>query len=123
MKIIVPLDEQAGRQSRVSEHFGSAPFYALANTEAGSIEIIPNTSMHHDHGQCTPADLFSGSGIEAVLCNGIGGRAAARLQMMGIAVYLAEPAVTVEDALALFSSGSLAKICMEHLCHGHDCHH
>ena len=58
MKVIVPLDEQAGKTSRMSEHFGSAPFYAVADTEAGSFEIIQNTSIHHDHGQCTPADFF-----------------------------------------------------------------
>ena len=72
MKVIVPLEEQGGKNSRMSEHFGSAPYYAVADTGAGSFEIITNTSMHHDHGQCTPADFFAELGVSALICIGIG---------------------------------------------------
>ena len=122
MKVIVPLDEQAGKTSRMSEHFGSAPFYAVADTEAGSFEIIQNTSIHHDHGQCTPADFFAEQGINVLLCKGIGAGAIAKLQMMGIEVYMATMASTLGDALSQFSLGILPKLTPQHACHGHDCH-
>lgn len=122
MKIIVPLDEQAGQNSRMSEHFGSAPFFAVAESENSSFEIIPNTSMHHDHGQCTPADFFSELGVNVLLCNGIGAGAANKLQMMGIDIYMAAMSPTLETALARFSQGALSKVTEEKTCHGHNCH-
>ncbi len=122
MKIIVPLDEQAGQNSRMSEHFGSAPFFAVADSENSSFEIIPNTSMHHDHGQCTPAHFFSELGINVLLCNGIGAGAANKLQMMGIDIYMAAMSPTLETALTRFSQGALAKVTEEKTCHGHNCH-
>jgi predicted Fe-Mo cluster-binding NifX family protein len=78
--------------------------------------------MHHDHGQCTPADFFSQLGIDVVLCNGIGAGAIARLQMMGIDVYMAELSQTLEEALTRFSSGLLAKVTSQQACQGHSCH-
>ncbi len=122
MKVIIPLDEQAGQNSTVSAHFGSAPFFAVADTEAKTIEIIPNASMHHDHGQCTPADFFSQLGINVVLCNGIGAGAIARLQMMGIDVYMAEQSPTCAIALTRFSNGALNKLTAQQACQGHGCH-
>ena len=122
MKVIIPLNEQAGQNSKVSDHFGSAPFFAVANTEANSFEIIPNASMHHDHGQCTPADFFSQLGISIVLCNGIGAGALGRLQMMGIDVYMAELSPTLEIALTRFSNGELTKVTARQACQGHGCH-
>jgi predicted Fe-Mo cluster-binding NifX family protein len=122
MNVIVPLDEQAGQNSRMSEHFGSAPFYAIADTVTGSFEIIPNTSMHHDHGQCTPVNFFSELKINVLLCNGIGAGAVAKLQMIGIEVYSAAMAETLEEALTRYNNGSLKQINSQHACQGHGCH-
>jgi predicted Fe-Mo cluster-binding NifX family protein len=122
MKVIVPLDEQAGQSSKVCGHFGSAPFYAVADMDANTIEIIPNASNHHDHGSCTPAGFFSGLGISVLLCNGIGAGAAAKLQSMGIAVYMAEMAPTLEETLRRFNSGVLKKVTPQQACQGHGCH-
>ncbi|MGB7509988.1 MAG: NifB/NifX family molybdenum-iron cluster-binding protein [Pelodictyon phaeoclathratiforme] len=122
MKVIIPLIEQADLNSKLSEHFGSAPFFAVADMEKNAIEIIPNASMHHEHGQCTPADFFSQLGIDAVLCNGIGAGAIARLQMMGIDVYMAELSKTLQEALTRFSNGLLAKVTPQQACQGHSCH-
>lgn len=122
MKVIVPLDKQAGLTSKVCGHFGSAPFYAVADMDANTFEIIPNSSNHHDHGSCTPAGFFSGLGISALLCNGIGAGAAAKLQSMGIAVYRAEMAPTLEESLRRFSTGILKKMTPQQTCQGHGCH-
>ena len=122
MKIIVPLDEQSGELSKVCAHFGSAPFYAVADTDAGSFEIIMNSLMHHEHGQCAPADLFSELGVSALICTGIGAGAIAKLQMMGIEVYMASMAENLGEALRQFSLGTLAKVTPQHACQGHGCH-
>ncbi|ACF46572.1 MAG: NifB/NifX family molybdenum-iron cluster-binding protein [Prosthecochloris sp.] len=122
MKVITPLDENEGALSKVCEHFGSAPFFAVSDTETGTIEIIVNGDSHHDHGQCTPADAFTGMGVDAVVCNGIGARAAARLQASGIDIYMAGFASTLEDALNRFKGGALKKVGLKQACEGHDCH-
>ncbi|MEE9906068.1 NifB/NifX family molybdenum-iron cluster-binding protein [Chlorobium sp.] len=122
MKIIVPLDENNGGISKVCDHFGSAPFFAVADTENGAFDIIENGNSQHDHGHCTPADAFTGMGIKAVICNGIGARAAARLQETGIDIYMAGLARTVEDALERFGTGTLNKVGPKQACAGHDCH-
>ncbi len=122
MKVITPLDENEGILSKVCEHFGSAPFFAISDTESGDVTIIDNSNSHHEHGQCTPADLFTGMGIDAVVCNGIGARAASRMQASGIDIYMAGFASTLEDALSRFKAGSLTRVGPKQACEGHDCH-
>jgi len=122
MKIIIPLDENNGLGSKVCEHFGSAPFYGIVETGTGAVEIIENANMHHDHGQCTPADAFATVGAGAVVVNGIGARAAARLQSLGIDIYMAAKAPTLAEAIDRFSNGSLQKVGPQKACEGHGCH-
>jgi len=122
MKVIVPLDEQAGQSSKISEHVGSAPFYAIADTETDSFEIIANDCVHNYHGQCNPPDFFSKLGISALLCHGIEAGAVHKLQIMGIAVYMTVIVSTLEEALLLFKRGTLKKVTPQEVCEGHACH-
>jgi predicted Fe-Mo cluster-binding NifX family protein len=102
--MVGPLEEQGGKNSRMSEHFGSAPYYAVADTGAGSFEIITNTSMHHDHGQCTPADFFAELGVSALICIGIGAGAIAKLRMLGIDVFMVHSAHKASKKMAVYSA-------------------
>lgn len=122
MKLIIPLDEQEGLDSRLCEHFGSAPFFALVETDTGIFELLDNSSKHHEHGQCTPADSFAEMGVHAVLCNGIGAGAASKLQRLGIEIYMAGLASSLAQALERYGSGSLVKVTQKQVCSGHDCH-
>ena len=122
MKIIIPLDENNGLGSKVCEHFGSAPFFGVVESESGQVEITGNPNMHHDHGQCTPADAFAETGAGAVIVNGIGARAAARLQSLGIDIYMAAQAWSLADAIESFGNGALQKVGPQTACEGHGCH-
>ncbi|MBN1928795.1 MAG: NifB/NifX family molybdenum-iron cluster-binding protein [Chlorobiaceae bacterium] len=122
MKIIIPLDENDGLGSRVCEHFGSAPFFGVVQSESGQVEIIGNPNMNHEHGQCTPADAFAGTGAGAVIVNGIGARAAERLQSLGIDIYMAAQVETLADAIERFGNGELQKAGAQAACQGHGCH-
>jgi len=122
MKVIVPLDNQAGLCSKISEHFGSAPFYAVADSVDDSFEIIANDCMHHDHGQCNPPDFFSKLGVSVLLCHGIEPGAVHKLQIMGIAIYVTTVVATLDEALLLFKRGTLKKITPQEVCEGHACH-
>jgi predicted Fe-Mo cluster-binding NifX family protein len=122
MKIIIPLEEYSGPISKVCDHFGSAPFFAIVDTVAGEVEIIDNKNMHHDHGQCTPADMFTGLGASAAVVNGIGARAAARLQSLGLDIYMAGSAPTLIEVIESFGNGLLQKLDAQQACQGHGCH-
>lgn len=122
MRLVVPLEESAGMESRVSDHFGSAPWFALVNGESGSVEIMENGNSNHEHGQCTPAAAFAGMGVQAVVCNGIGARAASRLQAAGVAVYIAGLAPTLSEAVRRYDEGRLVLMDAKAACQGHECH-
>lgn len=122
MKIIVPLDEYNGPGSKVCDHFGSAPFFALVDMVAGEVEIIDNKNMHHDHGACTPADMFTGLGASAMVINGIGARAAAKMQSFGMDIYMAGEATTLIGVIERFGNGLLNKLEAQQTCQGHGCH-
>jgi predicted Fe-Mo cluster-binding NifX family protein len=121
MKIIIPLDEYRGPISRVCDHFGSAPFFAMVDTVAGEVEIIDNKNIHHDHGQCTPADMFTELGASAAVVNGIGAKAAARLQSLGMDIYMAGSALTLIEVIESFGNGLLQKLEATQACPGHEC--
>lgn len=104
------------------EHFGSAPCFLIADTDSGSVALTANAHCVHDHGSCDPADALGTMKVDAVICRGIGNRAAKRLQMSGIAIYLAGSVATAAEALILFNGGALIKAGPEMTCAGHGCH-
>lgn len=122
MIIAVPLSDQNGMVSAVCEHFGSAPFYGIYDVTSKQLDIVSNANMEHEHGQCRPTDIFTDHVIEAVVCNGIGGRAVRKLDALGIAIYMAGQAPSIEVAIERFEKGELKKVDHKMACEGHDCH-
>ncbi|MBF0585428.1 NifB/NifX family molybdenum-iron cluster-binding protein [Prosthecochloris sp. N3] len=120
--IAVPLNNRDGLASTVCEHFGSAPYYALFHPETQQLEIVDNPNSEHVHGQCRPADVFTGNGVQAVICNGIGGRAASKLHAHGVEIYIAGMAATAGEALERYTSGKARKMDARSVCGGHECH-
>jgi len=55
MKICIPTLDDSGLEARISDHFGSAPFYTIVDSDAESIAVISNGQhgdQHtHAHGQ------------------------------------------------------------------------
>ncbi|NPU99842.1 MAG: dinitrogenase iron-molybdenum cofactor biosynthesis protein [Brevinematales bacterium] len=123
MIIAVPASENKGMTSTVYGHFGSAPFYMLYNTDSGALEIMDNTTKEHAHGQCTPATELSEKNVGAVVCGGMGFRAINNLRGMGIKVYLAESAGSVDDIVAQWKNNNLREISDQDACgEHHGCH-
>ncbi len=61
MKICIPTATQDGKSAQVHEHFGSAPFFTLCDTEKNTTEIIDNANQHHSHGMCQPMSAVPGT--------------------------------------------------------------
>jgi predicted Fe-Mo cluster-binding NifX family protein len=102
-------------------HFGSAPFFALFDTDAHDLSIVSNTLEKHDHGQCMPVDAIKKTGAGAVLCKGMGMRAANLLLGAGITPYIVD-AMTVSEAISRYNKNAVTVMNATNACQHHDCH-
>jgi predicted Fe-Mo cluster-binding NifX family protein len=118
MKICIPTADDSGTDSRLYDHFGSAPFFAMADTESGQVDVIPNTGQHHGHGHCKPIAHIDVDRTDAVVCQGMGKRAFASLRKGGMEVWITS-ANTVRDAIAEVRTGKLEKLSVDTACGGH----
>ena len=123
--------------SRVSRHFGRAPYYALLETETGEVEMEANTKAchdhdhdhehgghghHHGHGhRCGCHQIMGAKDLGAVVCMGMGRGALAGFVKRGVDVYLTEKE-TLAEVLEEFRSGGMVSFGTDAACagrHGH----
>jgi predicted Fe-Mo cluster-binding NifX family protein len=121
MKICMPVLDDKGTDSVLYGHFGSAPFFALFDTETNQISIINNSLGEHEHGQCMPVDAIKKTGAEAVLCKGMGLRAANLLLGAGITPFMVE-AETVTEAIIHYKAQKVTELDAGNACQHHGCH-
>ncbi len=118
MKVCFPVQHVEGMESRVFNHFGSAPFFIVVDTSTNSVSTITNRDRHHMHGACNPILALDNQSIDAVVVGGIGGGALQRLNLSGIRVYRAA-AESVRENVALYLAKGLQEFGMMHVCGGH----
>jgi predicted Fe-Mo cluster-binding NifX family protein len=122
MKICIPSEQDRGLKSLTYSHFGSAPYFILYDTVSGAVRAFRNADEHHAHGTSHPLKALSGEMIDAVIVGGIGGRAIAGLNGLGIKVYRSVPGM-VKDNVDLLEKGQLAELTPDEACahHRHGC--
>jgi predicted Fe-Mo cluster-binding NifX family protein len=118
MNICIPVIEDQGVKSRISDHFGSAPCFLIVDTDSELCRSIPNRNQHHDHGMCRPLASLEGEALDGIVVAGIGMGALGKLQFAGFQVFRAEQA-TVEETLAAFKAGQLRPMTPGATCHHH----
>jgi predicted Fe-Mo cluster-binding NifX family protein len=118
MKICIPVAEERGMESPVFGHFGSAPFFAVHDTEKGTTVFLDNASAQHEHGACNPLLTLGNHMVDAILVGGIGARAITKLNEGGIRVYRAVPG-SLAEALGAWTSGKLEEITPDEACSHH----
>ena len=118
MRICIPTEDDRGLDSLLCGHFGSAPYFALADTESGDVEIEANSGHQHDHGKCKPVDRIDVDRTDAVVCRGMGKRAVSSFQQAGVEVLLTS-AATIRDAISQAGRGELRTLSLEEACGGH----
>jgi predicted Fe-Mo cluster-binding NifX family protein len=122
MKICMPVLDVNGLDSVVFGHFGSAPFFAIYDTEKQDISFVSNNESEHEHGQCMPVAALKSLNAEAVLCKGMGLRAANLLLEAGIKPYLVN-AESVSGAIACYKAQDVKILDASSACQHHDgCH-
>ena len=118
MKVGFAVQGNDGVESRVYDHFGSAPAFIIVDTDGKDVLTVNNKNLHHVHGACNPIMALDGKSVEAMVVGGIGAGALTKLNALGIKVYGAG-ALTVKENLALLSENKLQEISINNSCRAH----
>jgi len=118
MKVCFPTETAEGLKAALYGHFGSAPFFTLADTDTDIVEVRDNRGSVHAHGACHPIGALDGWSVQAVACGGMGLRALQKLDEAGIAVYRST-ALTVEAALQEIKEHRAERLTAEGACAHH----
>ncbi len=122
MRICIPTDNDFGKDAEVYNHFGSALFYTIYDTESKTVETVDNMNTHHSHGMCNPLASLAQKKIDVVVCSGMGARAVAKLNESGIRAYIVA-GETVGEIIENFENDNYAEITTDNACGGHGgCH-
>jgi predicted Fe-Mo cluster-binding NifX family protein len=127
MKICIPTEDDRGLESTASRHFGSAPFFTMADTDSGGIEVVRNPDCHHGPQSCHHIPILRAHRVDGVVCNAIGRRAHSAMADAGIDILAAGDG-TVSQILATVSQGDPRRLSIEETCgggrrHGHGHRH
>ena len=118
MRIAFPSQEDKGAQSAVYNHFGSAGFFVIVESEEGTMETVVNQDLEHAHGHWQPLKALGGETVDAVVVGGIGAGALRGLLAGGIKVYRGVEGA-VKENLQLIKAGRLPEFTFDQTCAGH----
>jgi predicted Fe-Mo cluster-binding NifX family protein len=118
MVICIPVSQDEGLKSRVSAHFGSAPFFMLVDAQQRILRTVPNRNQIHAHGQCQPLAAIQGEQVDAIVVGGIGAGALAKIQAAGVEVLWSDRR-TVEETLEALGGPGLQRVAPAQACGHH----
>ncbi|MBN1280503.1 MAG: NifB/NifX family molybdenum-iron cluster-binding protein [Candidatus Thermoplasmatota archaeon] len=124
MKVCIPTNGNQGLNDTVGEHFGRVPTYTIVDLQTNDVRVVPNTSEHLG-GVGYPPEIMAKEGVTVLVCRGLGRRAIAMFEQIGIEVYIGASG-TVKDAITAFQNGTLHKAGADDACGQHafrDHHH
>jgi predicted Fe-Mo cluster-binding NifX family protein len=123
MKLCLPVTENNGINSPLSEHFGSAPYFIIVDTDTLDCNTIQNTNSHHAQGMCQPLAVLEGNKIDAIVVGGIGTGALNKLHAANIKVFKTAYK-NVSDTVKAYKGNLLKEMTLDSTCshnHGHSC--
>jgi predicted Fe-Mo cluster-binding NifX family protein len=118
MKVGFAVHSNEGVESRVYNHFGSAPAFIIVDTEGEKVLTVNNQDLHHVHGACNPVMALDGKSVNVMVVGGIGSGAITKLNAMGVRVY-ASAAPTVKENLELLAQNRLEELSVLNACRAH----
>lgn len=112
VRIVVPVSDEKGIDSSLSQHFGRAPFYVIVDLDANGQVVyqktVPNTSEHFG-GVGLPPDIIHQMKPNALVTYGLGSRALSMFRDRGIAVLRTE-ANTVREVIKAYNKNELQEL-------------
>lgn len=121
MRICIPTENKEGLSAKIYEHFGSAPYFTIYDTEKETFKIVDNANAHHSHGMCSPLGVLGTSSIDVVVCRGMGMRAVQKLNEADIKAYRAV-AGTISEIIKKYKDNELEELTVQNACAQHGCH-
>lgn len=123
MKIAVSSNDNKGLESTVSEHFGRCPFFTMVTVNENTIqktEVVENP-FYEGHQPFEIPNFLKSQGIQAIVTQGMGGRAIGFFQENAIQ-SVTGCSGTVKDAVNAYLSGKFfqAAPCSESIAHHHE---
>ena len=85
-RIFFPLLENNGEDSKISEHFGHAPFFGLYDVEKKELKIIDNKLDHTDPTKSPIDQIEDAVDPTTIFAKGIGGRAIGLITEKGLSL-------------------------------------
>lgn len=109
MKVAITA-EAPSLDSAVDERFGRADWFAIAETETGAVEFVPNdqNANAQQGAGIQAAQTLASRGVKALCTGHCGPKAFRVLRAAGIRVYTGAQG-TVRDVLKAFGTGSLVE--------------
>jgi predicted Fe-Mo cluster-binding NifX family protein len=118
MLVCIPTNGKAGMNESLSDHFGSAEYFTLYDSESGELQMVKNRNASHAHGTCHPMTQLAKYHIDSIICSGIGRRAIEMLKNDGITVYQANKK-TVNEVVEEIKNNNLTEVDPAKACLGH----
>ena len=111
-RLVIPVSDENGLDSVLSQHFGRAPFYSIIDLDENGKIIgngtIANTSEHFG-GVGLPPDRIMQLKPKALVTYGLGSRALQMFQEGGVAVLRTE-ANTVKQVVDAYNNNELQEL-------------
>jgi cation diffusion facilitator family transporter len=113
-RVGIPIAENKGLESTVSQHFGSAQYFAIVDLEAGQVTNFyvrenKGAALEHKKG-ILAADLLIGEKVDAVLAGNLGEGPFHTLGDNLVTIYCLSKPMTASEAVRLLGQGALEKM-------------
>lgn len=125
-RVAISAESKDGLDSAVSSHFGRCPYYVLVDLdgrEVQAVDVLENPYYNRHVPGMVPQFIHS-QGVNVMLTGGMGGRAIALFDQLGIEAVTGAQG-TVREALEAYLGGELqgAEACRDHgdRDRGHEC--
>ena len=123
-KIVIPVEDASGKEAKVAQHFGRAPYFAKVElnekNQITNVKIERNTGEHMG-GTGHPHENLLALNPDVIIAYAMGPGGLQSFQSAGIHVLKAE-GDTVNEVITNFKEGKLAELtggCP----HAHEYHH
>jgi len=111
-RVVIPVSEENGLESRLSEHFGRAPYFISVDIaedgEVSNLKIVSNTSEHFG-GMGKPPQRILQLKPNVVITYGMGPRALNIFQNARVAVLRTDRDI-VREVISSYNRGSLEEL-------------
>ncbi len=122
--VAVPSQTPAGLEAPRSSHFGSAPYFIVAQVEQGRITHVRAISNQSDtqggHGQIARALIEDG--LTDIITAGIGQGMRSKADSAGVNIWIDRDSPSVGEAIAGLLAGSLPRATDADVHAGHRAH-